>query len=356
MPTSTTNYSLQKPLVNNATDQDLWGSYLNDDMDDIDTLIRQGICNTVASSQTSGFTAVSTISVRNFYPCDATGGAFAATLPTAASAGNGGTVAFKKTDSSANAITITRAGADTIDGATTQAISNQYDCYVLVSNGVSAWHIMSEPAATPTVPVLKKEIFTSSGTFTTPSATVASTVFKFTVTGGGGGGSGGLTAGAGGGAGGTAIYWASGLAASTGYTVTIGAAGTAGSSGGGAGGNGGDSTVVLGVTTITGGGGTGGSGSGNAPVGGAGGSATNGDINITGGSGTCGSWSAQLNTGGTGGTSFWGGGGTGGSTSGSTNAGATGASYGSGGGGNSGGAIAAGGAGKAGVVQVEWVL
>lgn len=36
MPTLTTNYSLKKPLVNNATDADLWGGFLNDNMDDID--------------------------------------------------------------------------------------------------------------------------------------------------------------------------------------------------------------------------------------------------------------------------------------------------------------------------------
>ena len=40
MPTSTTNYGFQKPLVNDPTDEDLWGGYLNDDLDDIDTEIK----------------------------------------------------------------------------------------------------------------------------------------------------------------------------------------------------------------------------------------------------------------------------------------------------------------------------
>lgn len=40
MPTYTTNYNLAKPLVNNATDQDLWGGELNDDMDIIDTTMK----------------------------------------------------------------------------------------------------------------------------------------------------------------------------------------------------------------------------------------------------------------------------------------------------------------------------
>lgn len=41
MPTLTTNYSLNKPLVNNATDQDLWGGYLNTNMDTLDTTIAE---------------------------------------------------------------------------------------------------------------------------------------------------------------------------------------------------------------------------------------------------------------------------------------------------------------------------
>lgn len=37
MPTTTTNLLLSKPLVNNATDQDLWGGYLNTDLDTLDS-------------------------------------------------------------------------------------------------------------------------------------------------------------------------------------------------------------------------------------------------------------------------------------------------------------------------------
>lgn len=39
MPTLTPNLGLYKPLVNNATDADLWGGYLNDDMDILDAAI-----------------------------------------------------------------------------------------------------------------------------------------------------------------------------------------------------------------------------------------------------------------------------------------------------------------------------
>ena len=37
MPDLTTNYSMYKPLVNNAVDQDLWGGYLNTNMDTLDS-------------------------------------------------------------------------------------------------------------------------------------------------------------------------------------------------------------------------------------------------------------------------------------------------------------------------------
>lgn len=40
MPSFTTNYNLIKPNVNDPVDEDLWGGYLNDDLDDIDALIK----------------------------------------------------------------------------------------------------------------------------------------------------------------------------------------------------------------------------------------------------------------------------------------------------------------------------
>ncbi len=39
MPTQTTNYGFSKPLVNNAVDQDLWGTQLNTNLDTLDTLL-----------------------------------------------------------------------------------------------------------------------------------------------------------------------------------------------------------------------------------------------------------------------------------------------------------------------------
>lgn len=39
MPTPTTNFGFNRPLINDATDQDLWGGYLNGDLDQIDGLL-----------------------------------------------------------------------------------------------------------------------------------------------------------------------------------------------------------------------------------------------------------------------------------------------------------------------------
>ena len=81
---------------------------------------------------------------------DATTAAFSVTLPTVASAGDGFIVAVKKTDSSANAVTVDAAGAEFIDGATTKVLSDQFASVVMYCDGVE-WHIASEvePAAAP---------------------------------------------------------------------------------------------------------------------------------------------------------------------------------------------------------------
>lgn len=72
--------------------------------------------------------------------CDATAtGAFTVTLPTAANKGQ--ILVIKKVDSTAGAITIGRAGTDTIEGATTKSLAAQYNSYTLVANGTSTWYI-----------------------------------------------------------------------------------------------------------------------------------------------------------------------------------------------------------------------
>ena len=71
---------------------------------------------------------------------DATTGAFTITLPTAVGIA-GREYIIKKVDSSANAITVDANASETIDGALTQVISDQYTSITIVSNG-SNWYII----------------------------------------------------------------------------------------------------------------------------------------------------------------------------------------------------------------------
>ena len=73
--------------------------------------------------------AAYTASTEEYLFCDATGGAFSITLP-AVSAGLQYTI--KKTDASANAVTISGNAAETIDGELTQALTTQYDVITIV--------------------------------------------------------------------------------------------------------------------------------------------------------------------------------------------------------------------------------
>lgn len=72
------------------------------------------------------------------------------TLP-AASANNGRTLQVKKTDSGTGTVTITRAGSDTIDGATTYVLTSQYDSVTLTCDGSATWNVITAPLATTTV-------------------------------------------------------------------------------------------------------------------------------------------------------------------------------------------------------------
>jgi hypothetical protein len=108
----------------------------------------------VQTSQTSNYTATS---ADDLIPCNANGGAFTVTLP-AANAFTGKVLRIVKTDSSlANAVTVARAGSDTINGATSTTLNTQYEMITLISDGSAAWYIIgrtyptSWTAWTPTV-------------------------------------------------------------------------------------------------------------------------------------------------------------------------------------------------------------
>lgn len=71
---------------------------------------------------------------------NASGGAVTMTLPAAASS-TGQVVNVKKTDASANSVTLDGNGAETIDGAATLAWTTQYQSYTIICNG-TGWSII----------------------------------------------------------------------------------------------------------------------------------------------------------------------------------------------------------------------
>ncbi len=85
-------------------------------------------------------TASFTASDAYLYPVDATSGSVVVTLPKATSMG-GKKFVIKKTDVSANTVTITAdtTTPDLVDGAATKVLSAQYDSIIVESDGISAW-------------------------------------------------------------------------------------------------------------------------------------------------------------------------------------------------------------------------
>ncbi len=96
---------------------------------------RQRTLSTVA--KTSAYTATS---VDHLITCDASGAAFTVTLP-AISGVPGITYHIKKTDSSANAVTVDGDASETIDGGTTATIATQFESIMIIA-GASEWHVI----------------------------------------------------------------------------------------------------------------------------------------------------------------------------------------------------------------------
>ena len=203
--------------------------------------------------------------------------------------------------------------------------------------------------------------YSSSTTFTIPTGTTTSTVFKVTLVAGGGAGGGGAAgvSGAGGGAGGTCVQYFSGWTPGNTIAVSVGNGGTGSA---GATGNGGTITeVASGTQTITpavANGGNGGySGTTYNGEGGQGGTYSTTGCNVAlssnGGDGATGA-SNSTSAGASGGASSRGGGGFGG-YGGANNNGNNGEAPGSGGGGGSSNTATAGGSGANGIAIIEWI-
>jgi len=141
MPNLTTNFEFNKPLVNNATDADLWGGQLNTNWDSIDVDLAL-----TTSSKTADFT-VSSDEFNYVYIIDASSNTVTATLPPVANVFNGFAVRFKPIDVT-EVITIDGDGSETIGGETSVILGAIGQPLDVVSDG-SNWLVIKNPAASP---------------------------------------------------------------------------------------------------------------------------------------------------------------------------------------------------------------
>ena len=144
MPTLTPNYSLNKPLVNDPTDADQWGTQLNANMDTLDTTVKSvsdkaNLASPAINAQSANYTVLAT-DQNKLITVDATGGSRTITLLAAATAGSGFKIGIKKIDISTNTVIIDANASETIDGALTYTLSNQYEDVYIISNGTN-WYI-----------------------------------------------------------------------------------------------------------------------------------------------------------------------------------------------------------------------
>lgn len=102
-------------------------------MPQILTFVLEEISDTALIVRPVHVDADHTITLGTFFKCDATGGAIALTLPPATN-DDSRIIIVKKSDNSVNAVTVTAAGSDTIDGAATFVLSNQYEFVVLIND------------------------------------------------------------------------------------------------------------------------------------------------------------------------------------------------------------------------------
>lgn len=96
------------------------------------------------STKTASYTIEEKVS---YVRGDATAGAISITVPPAAQR-DGQRKTVVKIDSSANAVTVSRSSSDTFSGATSIALSEQWDAVSLRSNGNAGWEVTSRFSAT----------------------------------------------------------------------------------------------------------------------------------------------------------------------------------------------------------------
>lgn len=91
----------------------------------------------------SANTTLTTANQRQLIDVNAVSAGITVTLPAAATVGSGWVVEIRKSDSSANLVTVTRSGSDTINGATTLPLAVQHQSLILTSLGGTSWGVIA---------------------------------------------------------------------------------------------------------------------------------------------------------------------------------------------------------------------
>jgi len=102
-------------------------------MPNVSTYSVESVDDTALIVRDQHHTATGSIVIGTYHHADATSGAIALTLPLASGIA-GRILIITKEDSSTNAVTVTRAGSDTINGSTTFVLTEQYDTVILVTD------------------------------------------------------------------------------------------------------------------------------------------------------------------------------------------------------------------------------
>lgn len=127
------------PYLETISDEKEW-NVLSNWLASLHGQISQPFSNNYFTS-TKTTTATLTIEEKGIVFVDSSAAGFTITLPQSAKIGVGGWYLFIKTDSSTNAVTLDGAGAETINGAATDArLTAQYDYMKIVTDG-SNWFI-----------------------------------------------------------------------------------------------------------------------------------------------------------------------------------------------------------------------
>jgi hypothetical protein len=142
MSTTTPNYGWILPGVNDPTDQDLWGGYLNSNISSQDTIVKaiSNLASGFTEAKTADYTLLSTDNGSTIL-VDATSGNV--TITGDATLADGFHLTIVKSDSSANTVTFKGSGSQTVNGAASVLISNQYDTLQPVSND-SNWFMQNQ--------------------------------------------------------------------------------------------------------------------------------------------------------------------------------------------------------------------